>query len=120
MASNFVDNWQTQARKGVLELAVLNALVGERMYGYEIVKTLQQIPGLVIVEGTVYPIMSRLQRERLVSSTLEPSPEGPARKYYRLTADGEAALERINAAWEDIVRGVQGLKTTENEQDNDI
>jgi PadR family transcriptional regulator PadR len=111
MPSPFVENWHTQARKGVLELAVLNALSRGRMYGYEIVKALQRVPGLVIVEGTVYPIMSRLAKEGLVESSLEPSPEGPARKYYRLNADGEAALRRINAAWDEINTGISGLRS---------
>lgn len=110
MPSPFVTNWQTQARKGVLELSVLNALTAGRMYGYEIVKRLQEVPGLMIVDGTVYPIMSRLQKEGLVTSSLEPSPEGPARKYYRLTDDGAAALERINTAWEEIAKGVEILR----------
>ena len=110
MASRFVNNWQTQARKGVLELSVLNALRGGRMYGYEIAKRLQEIPGLMVVEGTVYPIMSRLEKEGLVTPSLEPSPEGPARKYYRLSADGEAALERINGAWDEITEGVASLR----------
>lgn len=110
MPSRFVDNWQTQARKGLLELSVLNALRGTRMYGYEIAKRLQEIPGLMVVEGTIYPIMSRLEKEGLVTSSLEPSPEGPARKYYRLNVDGEAALDRINGIWEQISGGVAMLR----------
>lgn len=109
MPSRFVENWRTQARKGVLELSVLNALRRERMYGYELAKRLQAIPGLMVVEGTIYPIMSRLEKEGLVTSSLEPSPEGPARKYYRLSEDGEAALDRINGIWEDVAEGVAML-----------
>jgi len=117
MSSHFVANWQTQARKGVLELSVLNALRADRLYGYEIAKRLGSIDGLVIAEGTIYPMMSRLEREGLVTSALEPSPEGPARKYYRLTADGEAALDRINAKWDAIVRGLAILREDGNESD---
>ena len=111
MPSRFVTNWQTQARKGVLELAVLNAIQEGRMYGYEIAKRLQELPGLVVVEGTIYPLMSRLEKEKLVTSSLEASPEGPARKYYRLSRDGRAALERINQGWDEIVRAVKALRT---------
>lgn len=110
MPTDFVTNWQTQARKGLLELSVLNALRGTRMYGYEIAKRLQAVPGLVVVEGTIYPIMSRLQKEGLVTSSLEESPEGPARKYYRLSEDGEAVLDRINEVWEQISEGVAMLR----------
>jgi PadR family transcriptional regulator PadR len=108
--AEFADNWTTQARKGVLDLAVLNALRGRRLYGYEIVKRLKRVRGLVISEGTIYPIMSRLQRERLVDSSLEPSPEGPARKYYRLTRVGEATLDRMNGIWDAITDGMEELQ----------
>lgn len=110
MPSDFVSNWRTQARKGVLVLSVLNALRGNRLYGYEIVKRLSDVAGLEIAEGTIYPLMSRLEKEGLVTSSLEPSPEGPARKYYRLSADGRAALDRIDEAWDGIVRAVEALR----------
>lgn len=110
MPRRFVENWQTQARKGLLELAVLNALRGGRMYGYEIAQRLKQTPGLMVAEGTIYPLMSRLQKESLVTSSLEPSPDGPARKYYRLSPDGEATLDRINAEWEEIRRSIELLR----------
>lgn len=110
MPSDFVANWRTQARKGVLVLSVLNVLRADRLYGYEIVKRMADRAGLDIAEGTIYPLMSRLEKEALVSSSLEPSPEGPARKYYRLTADGRAALERIDRAWDEIVRGIEALR----------
>jgi PadR family transcriptional regulator, regulatory protein PadR len=110
MASPFVANWQTQARKGVLELAVLNVLARGRMYGYELAKTLQRIPSLVVVEGTIYLIMSRLEKEGLVTSSLEASPEGPARKYYRLSPDGAAVLANINSLWNALTAGVEKLQ----------
>lgn len=110
MHNSFVANWQTQARKGVLELVILNALKHGRMYGYEIAKTLKAIPALAVVEGTIYPIMSRLEKEGLVTSLLEASPEGPARKYYRLSDEGAAVLARINDLWDEIATGVGGLR----------
>jgi len=108
--NSFVANWQTQARKGVLELVILNALKHGRMYGYEIAKTLQAIPALAVVEGTIYPIMSRLEKEGLVTSSLEASPEGPARKYYRLSEEGVGVRARINVLWDDIGAGVGDLR----------
>jgi PadR family transcriptional regulator PadR len=110
MQSSFVANWQTQARKGVLELVILNGLKDEWMYGYEIAKTLQAIPALAVAEGTIYPIMSRLEKEGLVTSSLEASPEGPARKYYRLSDEGAAVLSRINVLWDEIDAGVRDLR----------
>jgi PadR family transcriptional regulator PadR len=85
MESEFFENWTTQLRKGILELGVLTALRGKRLYGYDIVKRLGNIPGLVIGEGTVYPILSRFKREGFVTTSLVESNEGPARKYYNCT-----------------------------------
>ncbi len=105
----FFENWTTQIRKGLLEFCVLNAMLGERLYGYDIVRRLRRVPGLVITEGTIYPILSRLRREGLVRTTLEESNEGPARKYYELTASGQRTLTRMNEQWGQILQGVQDL-----------
>ena len=110
MAADFVENWETQARKGLVEFAVLHALRVDRLYGYQIVKRLEEIPGLVISAGTIYPMMSRLGREGLVKSSLEESPEGPARKYYELTATGRAALKRIDDRWKAMLAGLDQLR----------
>ena len=69
MESRFLDNWTTQLRKGILELCVLNAMKGIRLYGYDIVKRLSGIEGLVIAEGTIYPILSRFKRQGLVDTS---------------------------------------------------
>ena len=106
MHSRILDNWQTQVRKGLLELCILNALRGGRMYGYDIVKTLRAVDGLVIGEGTIYPILSRFRSMGLVAAEVEESPEGPPRKYYRLTRSGQACLDEMNAAWDRIERGI--------------
>ena len=82
MDNRFFDNWSTQLRKGMLELCVLNAIKGTSLYGYNIVRKLRDIKGLVISEGTIYPILSRLKRGGCVQTTLKESTEGPARKYY--------------------------------------
>ena len=98
--SAFYVNWTTQLRKGLLELAILNALSGGPLYGYEIVRRLGDVDSLVITEGTVYPILSRLRNEDFVETYIEESPEGPARKYYRLTARGREELRRMNQHWQ--------------------
>lgn len=110
MDNTFHDNWTTQLRKGLLELCVLNALRGRRLYGYDTVRRLREIEGLVISEGTIYPILSRFRREGLVVAALEESSEGPARKYYELTARGEKLLERMNRTWELMVDGLETLR----------
>ena len=77
MDTAFFSNWTTQLRKGTLELCVLSALSGRRLYGYDIIKRLRGVDGLMIGEGTVYPILSRFHREGLVITCLlytSPSP----------------------------------------------
>ena len=96
------DNWMTQLRKGLLELAVLNSVAAGPLYGYDIVRRLSDVDHLVITEGTVYPILSRLKNSGPVETYLEESQEGPPRKYYRLTAKGKAHLAEVNEYWKDI------------------
>ena len=110
MDNRFFDNWATQVRKGMLEFCILNVIQGKSLYGYDIVRTLRGIEGLVISEGTIYPILSRLKREGFVQTTIKESTEGPARKYYELTAKGEKILSQMNDYWEDIKTGTDILK----------
>ena len=105
----FLDNWATQLRKGMLELCILNAIRGTSLYGYDIVRKLRNIEGLVISEGTIYPILSRLKREGFVQTTIKESTEGPPRKYYELTAKGEQILSQMNGYWQDIKAGTDAL-----------
>ena len=113
MSVSFLDNWITQVRKGLLELSILNAIRAGRLYGYDIVKALRATEGLVISEGTIYPILSRFRREGLVEGTIEPSPDGPARRCYTLTPAGLGTLRQMNAYWEQIKRGIDS--TTQKE-----
>ncbi len=102
MNSRFFDNWTNQLRKGVLELCILNDIRNRRMYGYEIVRKLRKIEGLIISEGTIYPILSRLKRQGLVKTSIQKSPEGPPRKYYELTRQGKDTLYQMNTYWQAI------------------
>ena len=85
MENQFLDNWATQLRKGMLELCILNAIKGTSLYGYDIVRKLRLIKTLVISEGTIYPILSRLKREGFVKTTVKESSKGPAHPYYLTT-----------------------------------
>ena len=104
------DNWTTQLRKGVLELCILNVIGRSRVYGYDIVRQLRDIDALVVREGTIYPILSRLKRDGLVRTSLEDSPAGPARKYYELTRRGQQLLEEMNSYWDTLSRGMSDLR----------
>jgi len=110
MDNRFFDNWSTQLRKGMLELCILNSIRGTSPYGYDIVRKLRNIEGLVISEGTIYPILSRLKREGFVQTTIKESTEGPPRKYYELTSKGEKILSQMNDYWKDIKTGTDALK----------
>lgn len=110
MAELFYVNWTTQLRKGLLELAILNVLGGGPLYGYEIVRRLGDVDSLVITEGTVYPILSRLRNEQYIESYIEESSSGPPRKYYRLTARGRSELRRMNDHWQELHTGIAELR----------
>jgi PadR family transcriptional regulator PadR len=107
---DIADNWTTQLRKGVLELCMLNVIGRGRVYGYDIVRQLREIDSLVVSEGTIYPILSRLKRDGLVRTSLEESPAGPARKYYELTRRGEQLLEQMNDYWTGLTQGIEDLR----------
>lgn len=89
-----------QLLKGVLPMLVLHLLAERESYGYELVTRLQADGLTDIATGTVYPVLSRLEREGLVASRLVASPHGPARKYYLPTPDGAARLRETRVGWE--------------------
>ena len=88
-----------QLLKGVLSLLLLHLLAERESYGYEVVQRLQAAGFADVLEGSVYPALSRLQREGRVDTRLVPSSSGPARKYYRLTDTGRDALAAGTATW---------------------
>ena len=88
----------------------MNAIQGTTLYGYDIVRTLRGIEALVISEGTVYPILSRLKRERFVRTSIEESPDGPPRKYYQLTDDGRRQLTWMSDHWRTLEEGIETLR----------
>ncbi len=102
-------NWTTQVRKGLLELSILNLLARGELYGYDLVKQLAKVKGLVVTEGTIYPLLSRLRKASLLKARLEESPAGPVRKYYSLTREGYEDRRRLNAYWNELSQGVSGL-----------
>ena len=98
----------------MLEFCILNAIRGTSLYGFEIVRILRDIEGLVISEGTIYPILSRMKREGFVKTTIRESSEGPPRKYYELTGAGTKMLRRMNSYWKTIGKGAAGLIKEDN------
>lgn len=111
MSTSFYENWTTQLRKGLLELAILNSLSGSALYGYDIARRLREVDGLVMTEGTIYPILSRLRNEEYVETYIEESPDGPPRKYYRLTSRGRDELRRMNQHWQRLHEAIGSVRT---------
>jgi PadR family transcriptional regulator, regulatory protein PadR len=101
-----IENWSTQVRKGLLELCILNLLAHNELHGYDIVKRLTRINGLLVTEGTLYPLLSRLRRAGLLRVRLEEASGGPPRKVYGLTETGRRAREAMNAHWDVLHHGI--------------
>jgi len=96
-------------RKGVLDLCILKALAAGEWYGYALVKALVALPGVGVAEGSIYPLLARLRKQGLVTTRLEESSGGPARKYYRLTPTGLALAEEMTSYFHDMTRGVESI-----------
>jgi len=107
---DYFDNWTVQVRKGILELCILNALYAKEYYGYDLVKTLVAMPGLGVTEGTIYPLLSRLRLQELVTTRLEESTEGPVRKYYSLTTKGKKTVTLMNKHLDTLIKGSHKLR----------
>jgi PadR family transcriptional regulator PadR len=95
-----------QMRRGTLQYCVLALLAQEERYGFDLVRSLAEVDGMVTSEGTIYPLLSRLRRDGLVDSTWRESTSGPPRRYYRLTAAGRAALAGFTVEWSRFRDGV--------------
>lgn len=95
--------YDPQLLKGILSLLLLQLLAEQESYGYEVVQRLREAGLTAVAEGTVYPALSRLEREGRLTARLVASTSGPARKYYRPTPDGYEALREGGASWRSLV-----------------
>lgn len=103
----------TQIKKGLLDLCVLSFLIDKDMYGYEIVQSISK--SIEVSEGTIYPILRRLSKEGYFETYIVESNEGPARKYYRITALGIEFYKKQLKSWEKLKNGIDSiLKRGEN------
>ena len=105
-----IDNAKSQMRKGMLEYCVLLLLRRRSSYASDIIQRLKEAD-LLVVEGTLYPLLSRLKNDGLLAYEWQESTQGPPRKYYILTADGERFLSELDAAWGEIANTVNILKS---------
>jgi PadR family transcriptional regulator PadR len=93
-------------RRGTLQYCVLALLATDERYGFDLVRALAEVDGMVTSEGTIYPLLGRLRRDGLVESRWKESPIGPPRRYYRLTEAGRRALEGFRREWSRFRDGV--------------
>ncbi len=99
----------SQLLKGVLDMCLLAVISEEPSYGYEMVRKLQERGLSLVSEGSIYPSLSRLQRQRLIEGYLVPNPEGPDRKYYRVAEPGRRRLEGWIDEWRRLSGGVEAV-----------
>ncbi|HLG02656.1 MAG TPA: PadR family transcriptional regulator [Bacteroidia bacterium] len=100
-----IENNKAQMRKGVLEFCILSILSEGDAYPTEIIGRMKSAK-LVVVEGTLYPLLTRLKNMNLLTYRWEESTSGPPRKYYRLTEHGENFLRELESTWDELVRSV--------------
>jgi PadR family transcriptional regulator PadR len=105
MAMSNLDNTQAQMRKGVLEFCILSILSHEEVYPSDIISRLKDAR-LIVVEGTLYPLLTRLKNAGLLSYRWVESNSGPPRKYYSLTPVGEKFLDELHGTWNELVTAV--------------
>lgn len=106
-----LENTKAQMRKGILEYCILSILKKAEAYPSEIIEQLKAAK-LIVVEGTLYPLLTRLKNEELLTYRWEESTSGPPRKYYSLTKMGNAFLEELDTTWEELQLAVN--KITQN------
>ncbi len=104
-----IENTKAQMRKGVLEYCILLVLDGKPLYASDIIQELKEAR-LIVVEGTLYPLLTRLKNDGFLSYKWEESTQGPPRKYYALTEEGRAILSEMDESWLDLINAVQKLR----------
>lgn len=106
-----VDNTKSQMRKGMLEYCIMLLLHRQASYANDIIEQLKEAK-MIVVEGTLYPLLTRLKNDKVLKYEWVESTQGPPRKYYSLTMDGEEALRQLDVSWDELAYTVNVLKKT--------
>jgi Predicted transcriptional regulators len=109
MIDSNVDNIKSQMRKGVLEYCILSILRRGDAYASSLLAELKEAK-MIVVEGTLYPLLTRQKNQGLLSYRWEESPQGPPRKYYSLTEKGKNALSEMDNAWKEVVDSIEYIR----------
>jgi PadR family transcriptional regulator PadR len=114
-----IENATAQMRKGVLEFSILSILSRNDAYASDIINELKSV-NLIVVEGTLYPLLTRQKNYGLLSYRWEESVKGPPRKYYKITEDGSQFLAKLDESWEQLTKSVNKIRvTSKNAQKNE-
>jgi PadR family transcriptional regulator, regulatory protein PadR len=105
-----LENTKAQMRKGILEYCILSILSRSSCYASDIIKELKDAK-VIVVEGTLYPLLTRQKNAGLLSYRWEESPQGPPRKYYELTKEGKDYLTDLDESWNELVESVNLIRT---------
>lgn len=103
------DNVKIQMRKGILDYCILAILASGDSYAPAIIAELKRAE-MIVVEGTLYPILTRMKNAGYLTYRWEESPQGPPRKYYTLTEDGKAYLSSLDEAWDKLVEQISAIR----------
>ncbi|WP_338770223.1 PadR family transcriptional regulator [Bernardetia sp. ABR2-2B] len=109
-----LENAEVQMRKGILELCVLNVIASGEVYASDLLHHLREA-NLLVVEGTLYPLLNRLNKSGLVTYAWRESTGGPPRKYYRLTDNGQDFLHQLTNSWHQLVFSATTLLEAKNQ-----
>lgn len=104
-----IDNSKAQMRKGILEYCILSILGKEDLYTSDIIRALKE-NDLIVVEGTLYPLLTRQKNAGLLNYRWEESTQGPPRKYYSLTETGRIYLKELDESWDALIKSVKSIK----------
>jgi PadR family transcriptional regulator, regulatory protein PadR len=105
-----LENTKAQMRKGILEYCILSVLSRNSCYASDIIKELKDAR-VIVVEGTLYPLLTRQKNAGLLSYRWEESQQGPPRKYYELTSTGKEYLKDLDNSWKELVESVNLIRT---------
>ena len=107
--TGIIENNKTQMRRGVLEYSILLMLACGDEYDSSIIQKMKDV-NIIVAEGTIYPLLIRLKKLGLLNYRWEESPQGPPRKYYMITNLGKEQLIGLDAAWDELRRGIETIR----------
>ncbi len=107
--TGIIENNKTQMRRGVLEYSILLILACGDEYASSIIQKMKDV-NIIVAEGTIYPLLIRLKKLGLLNYRWEESPQGPPRKYYMITNLGKEQLIGLDAAWDELRRGIETIR----------